>query len=74
MREQKAFDTGAVAGFFLALAGWAGNWLITPVSHPDATPLRRTLVIVQALVCLGIAVFLFMTKRPRVSSISAARS
>jgi hypothetical protein len=67
MREQKAFDTGAVAGFFLALAGWAGNWLITPVSNP-ATPLRRTLVIVQALVCLGIAVFLFRTKRPRVSS------
>jgi hypothetical protein len=30
MREQKAFDTGVAAGFFLALAGWAGNWLITP--------------------------------------------
>jgi hypothetical protein len=68
MREQKAFDTGVTAGFFLALAGWAGNWLITPMSHPDATPLRRTLVIAQALVCLGIALFLFFAKRPRVSS------
>jgi hypothetical protein len=68
MREQKAFDTGVAAGFFLALAGWSGNWLITPMSHPDATPLRRTLVIAQALVCLAIALFLFYTKRPRVSS------
>ena len=67
MREQKAFDTGVAAGFFLALAGWAGNWLITPMSHPDATPLRRTLVIAQALVCLSIALFLFYTKRPRAS-------
>jgi hypothetical protein len=68
MREQKAFDVGAAAGFFLALAAWAGNWLITPMSHPDATTLRRTLVIAQALVCLAVALFLFLTKRPRVSS------
>jgi hypothetical protein len=68
MREQKAFDTGVAAGFFLTLAAWAGNWLITPMSHPDATSLRRTLVIVQALACLAIALFLFFTKRPRVSS------
>jgi hypothetical protein len=68
MREQKAFDLGVTAGFFLTLAAWSGNWLITPMSHPDATPLRTTLVIVQALVCLAIALFLFITKRPRVSS------
>jgi hypothetical protein len=68
MREQKAFDVGATAGFFLALAAWAGNWLITPMSHPDATPLRRTLVIAQAVVCLAVALFLFLTKRPRASS------
>jgi len=68
MREQKAFDVGVAAGFFLALAAWAGNWLITPMSHPDATPLRRTLVIAQSLVCLAIALFLFLTKRPRASS------
>lgn len=68
MRERKAFDAGAAAGFFLALAGWSGNWLITPMSHSDATPLRRTLVIAQALICLAIALFLFLTKRPRSSS------
>jgi hypothetical protein len=72
MREQKAFDAGVAAGFFLALAAWAGNWLITPMSHPDATPLRRTLVIVQALVCLAIGLFLYITKRPRVSPSPAA--
>jgi len=68
VREKKAFDTGVAAGFFLALAAWAGNWLITPMSHPGVTPLRRTLVIAQALVCLAIALFLFITKRPRVSA------
>ncbi len=71
MREQKAFDTGVAAGFFLALAAWAGNWLITPMSHPDVTPLRHTLVVAQAVICLAIALFLFLKKRPRASSAPA---
>ena len=66
MGEQKAFDLGATAGFFLAIAGFSGNWLIT--THPDETPLRHTLVIAQGLICLAIAVFLFRTRRPRISS------
>jgi uncharacterized membrane protein len=68
MREQKAFDLGAAAGFFLALAGFSGNWLITPMSHPDASALQRAGVIAQGLICLGIALFLFVRRRQRVSS------
>jgi len=68
MGEQKAFDLGAAAGFFLALAGFSGNWLISPMSHPDAGPLRRALVIAQGLICLGIALFLFRARRPRAST------
>jgi hypothetical protein len=66
MGAQKAFDLGATAGFFLALAASSGNWLIS--SHSEASPLRHTLVIAQGLICLGIALFLFRARRPRVSS------
>jgi len=66
MGEQKAFDLGAAAGFFLALASFSGNWLIS--SHPDSSPLRQALVIAQGLFCLGIALYLFRARRPRVSS------
>jgi hypothetical protein len=66
MGEQKAFDLGATAGFFLALAGFSGNWLIS--SHSEASPLRHALVIAQGLICLGIALFLFRARRPRLSS------
>ena len=68
MSEQKTFDLGAVAGFFIALAGFSGNWLITPMSHPDASALRRAAVLAQGLISLGIALFLFMGRRPRSSS------
>ena len=66
MGEQKAFDRGATAGFFLALAAFSGNWLIS--NHPDASPLRRALVIAQGLICLGIALFLYRARRPQASS------
>jgi hypothetical protein len=33
------------------------NWLITPMSHPDATPLRSMQVIVQVIVGTVLAVY-----------------
>ena len=62
MTERKAFDLGAVAGFFLAVAGSSGNWLIS--SHPDASAVRRAAVIAQGLISLGIVLFLYMRRRP----------
>jgi hypothetical protein len=49
MTERKAFDLGAVAGFFIAVAGFSGNCLVTPMSHLDATPARRAAIIAQGL-------------------------
>lgn len=71
MTEKRAFDFGAIAGFFIAVAGFSGNWLITPMSHPDASGVRRAAVIAQGLISLGIALFLYMRRRPRPSSASA---
>ncbi len=68
MTERKTFDLGAVAGFFFAVAGFSGNWLITPMSHPDASAARRGAVIAQGLISLGIALFLYMRRRPGSSS------
>jgi hypothetical protein len=68
MTERKAFDLGAVAGFFLAVAGFSGNWLISPVNHPDASPVRRAAVIAQGLISLGIALYLYIRRPPRSSS------
>ena len=69
MREQKAFDNGMTAGFFLSFAAFAGNWLIT--LHPDASPLRTGGVWVQALVCLGIGLYLVLRRRPKSSPSTA---
>ena len=68
MTERKAFDLGAVAGLFFAVAAFAGNWLITPLSHPDASAARRAGVIAQGLISLGIAIFLYVRRRPQSSS------
>lgn len=69
MREQKAFDSGMMAGFFITVAAVSGNWLIT--LHPDASPSRTEGVWVQALVCLGIGLYLVLRRRPK-SSVSTA--
>jgi hypothetical protein len=63
MTERKAFDLGAVAGLFIAVAGFSGNWLISPMSHPDASGVRRAAVVAQGLISLGIALFLYMRRR-----------
>jgi hypothetical protein len=69
MREQKAFDSGMMAGFFITFAAVSGNWLITP--HPDASSLRTEGVVAQALVCLGIGLYLVLRRRPKSSPSTA---
>jgi hypothetical protein len=71
MREQKAFDNGMMAGFFFSFAAFAGNWLITPMSHPDASSLRTAAVLGQALLCLGIGLYLVLRRRPKSSPSTA---
>ena len=69
MGERKAFDSGVMAGFFISVAAFSGNWLITV--HPDASSLRTTGVVVQALVCLGIGLYLVLRRRPKSSPSTA---
>ena len=69
MGEQEAFDSGMTAGFFICVAAFSGNWLIS--SHPDASSLRTTGVVVQALVCLGIGLYLVFRRRPKSSPSTA---
>ena len=45
------------------VGGQAGHWLLTPLSHPQATELRTALVVVQAI--LGFGAALWFAVRPR---------
>ena len=68
MKERRAFDLGMLAGFFLSLAAYSVNWLITPMRHPNASAFEHSAVVVQAFLSLGIALFLLLRRRPRPSS------
>lgn len=72
MKERRAFDLGVLAGVFLSVAGYSGNWLLTPMRHPDASAFQRRAVVIQGLVSLAIALFLILRRRPRPSSPPAA--
>ncbi|HEX6587809.1 MAG TPA: hypothetical protein VF039_02210 [Longimicrobiales bacterium] len=52
------------AGLILAAAG--GNWLITPMRHPDAGSVRTALVVLQIVVGVGLAVW--ANRRIRIES------
>jgi hypothetical protein len=53
----RARSFGFLGGLMLAVAASWVNWLITPMSHPDATPLLSMLVIVQVIVGTVLAVY-----------------
>lgn len=65
MNSQKAFNTGMLAGILLAVAGQAGNWLITPMSHPDASDARWAGVVAQGVLCGSVALWLVLRQRGR---------
>ena len=48
---------GSVFTVGLVLAAAGGNWLITPMRHPDAGPVRTALVVLQIVVGVGLAVW-----------------
>jgi hypothetical protein len=63
MTGNKVFASGATAGFLLAVAAQGGNWLISPMSHPDASDLRKYGVIAQVLLCLGGSLWLMWRQK-----------
>ncbi|HEY3285945.1 MAG TPA: hypothetical protein VGJ96_02365 [Gemmatimonadaceae bacterium] len=71
MDSDKSFNSGMLAGVLLALAAQAGNWLITPMSHPDASNARWAGVVAQGLVCASVALWLVWRRRARGGSAGA---
>jgi len=60
-----------LAGLLFALAAQSANWLVTPMSHPDASNARRAGVVVQGVVCLSVALWLLWRQRQRRASAGA---
>ena len=57
MTDRKRSDN-VLALLLLLLAGKAGNWLITPMRHPDASPFDYAMTWAQAILCLAAAMWL----------------
>jgi hypothetical protein len=65
MNNTNSFDWGMVAGMLVLTAANAGNWLITPMKHPDAGPIQRSLAIAQAVICFVAAIWIIRRHRSR---------
>jgi peptidoglycan biosynthesis protein MviN/MurJ (putative lipid II flippase) len=63
MPSRNSFYWGMVAGMLVSVAAQAGNWLITPMSHPNASTARLYGVIAQGLLCLAAALWLVRRER-----------
>jgi hypothetical protein len=61
MSKSSGFDRGVLAGMLITIGAVSGNWLIT--SHPDATTLRTFGVVAQAVLTLGVGVWLIVRER-----------
>jgi hypothetical protein len=57
MDAEKARRNGALAGMFMTIAAWGGNWLITPAAHPDASSARQAAVIAQVVIMAALAIW-----------------
>lgn len=65
MSDSSEFERGVFAGILAALGANAVNWLITPMSHPDASTQRTVAVAIQAVLGLGIGIWLIARERIR---------
>ena len=63
MKRSSQFVNGVLVGALLMLAAHWGNWLITPASHPDSTPLDSWLTVAGMVVCVTVAVVLIRKHR-----------
>lgn len=58
--NRSAFGSGVLAGMLLMVAALGVNWLITPARHPDAATGRYVATIVQIVVGIGVATWLYL--------------
>jgi hypothetical protein len=67
MTDRKRSD-GLLALLLIFLAGKGGNWLITPMRHPDATRFEYAMTWAQVVVCLAVALWLIGKARSAASA------
>lgn len=53
----------AMVALWAMAGGQAVHWLMTPVNHPHATELRTALVVVQAVLGFGVALWVAVWPR-----------
>ena len=63
MSKSSGFDRGVLAGMLIAFGAFSVNWLITPAQHPDASTLRTIGVVAQAVVGIGVGVWMIVRER-----------
>ena len=63
MSNSSGFERGVIAGILVAIGASAINWLITPMNHPDASMLHNVGVAIQAIVGLGVGIWLIFRER-----------
>lgn len=68
MDSQKSFNTGMLAGALFIVAAQTVHWLITPMSHPDASDARWVGVVAQGVLCAAVALWLVLRQRKRQAS------
>jgi hypothetical protein len=71
MSNSSGFERGVFAGILVAVGASAVNWFITPMSHPDASTLRNVGVAIQAVLGLGVGIWLIMRERIRSTKTAA---
>ena len=71
MNAQKSFDTGMLAGALFIFAAQSVYWLITPISHPDASDVRWAAVVAQGVICASVALWLVLRQRKQQASAGA---
>lgn len=67
MADRKRSDN-LLGGLLLLIAGKGGNWLITPMRHPEATTLDYVLTWAQVILCLAAGIWLLWKARSQPSA------
>ena len=63
MKRFSQFDAGLIAGMLLILAAHGGNWLITPMGHPESTSFDTWVTMAGMAFCIVVAVVLMRKHR-----------
>jgi len=58
MSDNNSFGRASAIMAFAVIGGQAVHWLINPANHPDASTARTIAVVVQAVACFGVALWL----------------